>query len=227
MMGTSFCWAADDVRRHVAVTGTATVEVVPDEMNWTLNVTTRGQDVANVAGTHDEKVAGVITFLKDHGIAEKKIRTSRISLSENWTYQNRNRVMDGYIGSTTMTFESDELEKYRELWIGLANLKDVSVAGVGFDTSERIRHQNQQRLRAVGAAREKAEALAEALDVRLGPPISLTEDAAASEGYPRPLMASNRVAFEGAARGPGDSSMSPGTITIRTRVQATFELITD
>ena len=167
--------AAEVQPPHISVYGTAVKEVPPDEMHWTLNVTTRGPDVAAVAEMHDRKVAGVIRFLKENSVDEDKIQTSRISLSENWVYRDRSREKDGYIGTTTVLFESDDLDKYRDFWMGLAELPDVSVNGVIFETSERIRHQNQTRIEALRLAREKAQAMALALDTSIGNPISIEE----------------------------------------------------
>lgn len=214
---------AQDADPHVAVFGTATVEVVPDEMHWSLNVTTRGPEVAGVAAAHDRKVAGVITFLKDNSIEEEKIQTSRISLSESWTYRDRNRVKDGYVGSTTIMFESGDLDKYRDLWMGLAALTDINVNGVSFDTSERIKHQHATRARAVRDARQKATELAEALDAWIGEPLLISENLASMDG-PHPVMARSAVAFEAAGAAPDGPSISPGTISITTHVAAKFRL---
>jgi len=212
---------------HVAVFGTAVIEVVPDEMHWTLSVKTQGPEIASVAETHDRKVAGVIVFLKDRGIDEKKIQTSRITLAENWVYKNRDRVLDGYIASTTVVFESNKLDQYRDLWIGVAKLKDVSVNAVEFDTSERIKHQNNSRLQAVRAAKEKAIALAEALASRIGKPLVIDEVMAPTVDYSgRAGLANNRMAFaESANVAPDASSISPGTISVRTRVNVKFQII--
>lgn len=211
---------------HVAVFGTAVIEVVPDEMHWTLIVKTQGPEIATVAETHDRKVAGVIAFLKDRSIDEKTIQTSRITLSENWVYKDRDRVLEGYIASTTVVFESNKLDQYRDLWIGVAKLTDVSVNSVAFDTSERIKHQNNSRLQAVHAAKEKAVALAGALDSKVGHPLVIDEVMAPTADYSGQAgMPKNRMAFaESAIAAPDASSISPGTISVRTRVNVKFQI---
>lgn len=226
MLGSLISWAGELDVPHVAVFGTAVIEVVPDEMHWTLFVKTQGPEIAAVAETHDHKVAGVIAFLKDRSIDEKTIQTSRITLSENWVYRDRDRVLDGYIASTTVVFESGKLDQYRDLWIGVANLKDVSVNSVAFDTSERIKHQNNSRLQAVRAAKEKAVALAEALDSKVGEPLVIDEVMAPSVDFSGQAGSANsRMAFAGAAiAAPDASSISPGTISIQTRVNVKFRI---
>ncbi len=210
---------------HVAVYGTAVIEAVPDEMHWMLSVSTQGAEVAAVAKTHDEKVAGVIAFLKDRSIDKDKIQTSQITLAENWVYRDGNRNKDGYIASTTVVFESGKLEQYRDLWIGLANLADVSVNSVGFDTSKRIEHQNKARLMAVRAAKDKAIALAEALGSRVDAPLAIEEDMPMNDVYQsRGAKMGAFAGIQDAARNPGDSSISAGTISIEARVKLIFRI---
>lgn len=226
LLGSTAIWAGELDVPHVSVFGTAVIEVVPDEMHWTLSVKTQGPEIASVAETHDRKVARVITFLKDRSIEEKEIQTSRITLAENWVYRDRNRILDGYIATTTVVFKSKNLNQYRDLWVGVANLKDVSVNSVAFDTSERIKHQNNSRLQAVRAAKEKAVALASALDSNVGKPLVIDEVMAPSVDYSgRSGLASNRMAFaESAKVAPDASSISPGTISVRTRVNVKFQI---
>jgi len=227
LLGSITNWAGELDVPHVSVFGTAVIEVVPDEMHWTLFVKTQGPEIASVAETHDRKVAGVIAFLKERSIDEKKIQTSRITLSENWVYKDRDRVLDGYIASTTVVFESNKLDQYRDLWIGVANLMDVSVNSVEFDTSERIKHQNNSRLQAVRAAKDKAIALAKALDSNVGKPLVIDEVMAPALDYSGQGGPANfRMAFtESAMAAPDASSISPGTISVRTRVNVKFQII--
>ncbi len=220
------CAHAEDIKLpHVSVFGTAEIKVVPDEMTWSLVVETKGKDVGLVAQLHDQKVGVVLKFLKEQKIEEKEIQTSRIQLSENWVYRDRNRVKEGYAASTHITFKSSDLEKYRPLWLGVANLPDVSVKGVSFGASERIKYQNDSRVEAVKVAREKAGALAEALGSSIYEPLLIEENVASGSN---PFsnsggLRSNRIempVFNG-ANGP---SVAPGTISVKTSVQVKFRI---
>lgn len=205
---------------HVSVYGTSEIQVVPDEMHWSLEVKTKGNEVGQAAEAHDKKVEAVLKFLKERQIEDKKIQTSRIELSENWVHRGRDRVKEGYIASTQIVFESAKLDEYRVIWLGIANIPDVSVRGVSFDTSERIKYQGEARLKAVKVAREKAEALAKALSSSIQEPLLIEENSAMLPGM---FNTRNTMA---AAQGGGanGSSLAPGTISVTGRVRVKFRI---
>lgn len=212
---------ADKEVPHVQVSGTAILEVVPDEMHWSLRLRTMKRTVAETAEEHDRRVSKLLGFLKDNEIAEENTQTSRISISENWVYRSNNRVKEGYQASTTITFESDDLDDYRDLWIGLSKLDNVEVSSVTFDVADRIRHQNESRLKAVVAAKEKAVALAEALGSEVHEPIAIVEDL--GDGFQVEGMMGNFASSSRTAADSG-SSVSPGTLSITTRVSVKFRI---
>jgi len=210
---------------HVSVFGTAEIKVVPDEMLWSLVVETKGNDVGQVAELHDVKVGAVLEFLKNQKIEDKEVQTSRIQLAENWVYRDRNRVKEGYAASTQIAFKSSDLDKYRSLWLGIAKLPDVSVKGVTFATSERIKYQNRSRVEAVMVAREKAEALAKALESSIHEPL-LIEEVPASGAMPfnnSNNLTSNRINVP-LFNDPNGTSIAPGTISVSTSVQVKFRI---
>lgn len=220
----AFSAKAEDIKLpHVSVYGTAEIKVVPDEMNWSLSVETKGNDVGQVAEMHDKKVTAVLKFLKERKIEEKEIQTSRIQLSENWVYRDRNHVKEGYAASTQIAFKSGDLKKYRSLWLGIAKLPDVSVKGVSFATSERIKFQNESRLKAVKAAREKAESLAVALGASIHEPLLIQEVFTSNDPFAAGNMViqSRRLTDGAAAEG---ESFAPGTISVTSRVQVKFRI---
>ena len=189
-------------------------------MHWSLGVETKGGDIAQVAAAHDQKVVSVLKFLKEQKIEDKNTQTSRIELSENWVNRDRERVKEGYIASAQIAFESANLEQYRELWMGLAKIPDVSVKGVGFDTSKRIDIQNEARLNAVKAAKEKAESLAKALGASIHEPLVIEENSATWPG-----MYNTRNTFAAApGQGANGTSLAPGTISVTSRVQVKFRI---
>ncbi len=210
---------------HVSVFGTAEIKVVPDEMIWSLSVESKGNEVELVAGAHDKKVATLLKFLKEQKIEDKKLRTSRIELSENLVYRDRNKVKEGYIASTQVSFRLSDLEKYRTLWLGISKQADVSVKGVDFDSSQRIKYQNESRLKAVKAAKEKAQALAEALDSTIHEPLLIEEQGSSTFNLRNNSFMTN-VNGGAIALGQGANwdSIALGTISVTTSVQVKFRI---
>jgi uncharacterized protein YggE len=211
---------------HIGVYGTATIEVIPNQMIWMLTARNINPSSAGAAKAHETTVGEVLAFLKQNRIAESKIQTSRMQLSENMKFVRGESIQDGYLASTDIQFTLADLSRYASIWTGLSGISGVRVNNVSLDHSDRIKFQNEARTTAVLAARDKAKAIAETLGLRLEKPLSVEEDLSSVEGY-RALMPvsnpifSNEVRAAGSPAGSGES-IAPGTIAIRSRVKATF-----
>ena len=209
---------------HITVSGTATTEVTPDQMVWSLKIQNKGASLEGVAGQHTDIVNRVLQFLKQTEVEEKTLQTSWMRFGENRVYRNRSRVKEGYYASTTLSFKGGDLKKYKTLWIGLSRIEHVSVQGVRYDHSKRIQHQDETRAKALLAAKHKAVNMARILNSRVGEPLAIEEDLTLSEGRVAPSF--SNVAVNAGAAGTAGDGMAPGKIPIRIRVKATFRLIT-
>lgn len=210
---------------HVTVFGTATTEVVPDQMLWSVRVENKGPLLENVAEAHAKLVQAVLALLKESKVEEKVIQTSRMEFGENWEFVSGSRVRDGYFASTEISFKVSELNLYKKLWLGLSKLPGTSVASVTYDHSRRIDHQNETRRNAVLAAREKAMALARALAAELGEPLLIEEIATSDYPWSLNKLTSNNMRFESGDSPDHAEALSPGTIPIRMKVKAAFRLL--
>ena len=206
---------------HVVAYGTATVEVSPNQMRWRLNVRNMDPTSMGAAKSHETTVAAVLDFLKQSKIAEGTIQTSRMQLGENWDYSRSERRRNGYYASTDVQFTLVDLARYASLWIGLSGIQGVLVNEVSLDHADRIQFQNDARIKAVLAARDKAKAMAETLDARIGDPLIVEEEL---EGYQSQAPSNlNSVQMQGDP-GSVDISLAPGSIPIRARVKVLFHL---
>ena len=212
---------------RITVYGTATIEVVPDQMVWSLRVENKGSALKAVASEHTKSVQQVLEFLKKSKVDPKALQTSRMQFAENWEYRSSARAREGYVASTEISFKTSDLELYEQLWQGLADISAVSVQGITYDHTKRIDFQNQTREKAILAAKEKAAASAKTLGAEIGAPLLLEEDLSASEGW---QMSTSNVALNnlrvagGEERSPLEA-LAPGTIPISIRVKAAFQLL--
>ncbi|MBE0565711.1 MAG: SIMPL domain-containing protein [Krumholzibacteria bacterium] len=212
---------------RISVYGTAVRQVAPNQMNWRLVVRNVDQETARGAvRDHAAAVGSVLDFLKGGRVAAQEIQTSGMQLGENWKHIRGERTREGFYASTDVTFKLEDISKYAEVWTGLADLASVSIESVELDHADRIDLQNEARIDAVLAAREKAQGIADALGARLGAALSVEEDLLFNEG-PRSRLpsASNSVTASGPSAG-ADELFAPGSIPIRSRVKVEFTLIT-
>jgi len=217
---TSFLSFAETDLPHITVYGTAEELAVPDELNWSVSVKTVGTSVEEVATNHLKDVSAVLGYLKK-STPEKEIKTSYMQLNENWAYRDQNRLQEGYYAYTAVSFKSTDFTKYLEYWKNLSKLSNLTINQVSFDISNRIEIQNRARLKAVGAAKEKAEALAKALGVSLLEPLAVEEISTST------VRLSKNSVYDGASPAPAalsENSISPGTQRITSQVELTFRI---
>lgn len=213
---------------RITVFGTATTEVVPDQMVWSLRVENKGPALKAFASEHTKSVQNVLEFLKKSKVDPKALQTSQMQFSENWEYRSSSRVREGYVASTEVSFKTTDLELYTQLWLGLADMPFVSVQSVTYDHTKRIEFQNQTREKAILAAKEKATVSARTLGAEIGEPLLLEEDLSTSEGWqlnPGNAMLNNNLRAGGGEERGSMEALAPGTIPIRIRVKAAFQLL--
>ena len=193
--------AAENGLPGVIVFGTATTQVTPDQMVWHLVAHNRGPKLFSVAEQHTKLVQQVLAFLTERGIKDSDLQTSQMEFGENWEYKNQSRVKEGYFASTQISFRTSNLATYKPLWLGLAEMSGVTVAGVNYDHSKRIAYQNETRRKALLAAKEKAAGMAKDLGSEIAEPLRIEEDLSVNEAW-RAVASnfSNSVQLEGSGR---------------------------
>ena len=223
---TVFAAAAENPLPHVSVYGTATTEVVPDQMVWHLTVQNKGPKLPSVAEQQTKIVQQVLSFLTHTGIKDTEVQMSKMEFGENWEYRSNSRVKEGYFASTVVSFRSSELETYKPLWIGLADIPGVTVDNVSYDHSKRIEYQNETRQKALLLAKEKATNLAKTLGSEIREPLLIEEDLSVNEGW-RGINGAFSNSISAPDQGANSrADLAPGKIPITIRVKVSFRLFT-
>jgi uncharacterized protein YggE len=215
---------ADDIKLpHITVFGTATTKVSPDITNWNLSVKNHGGKLRDVASQHTEIIESVLKLIKDKKVNSSKLQTSRMEFGENLKYIDGTKVKEGYYASTAISFELEDLNKYKEIWVSLSDISHVSVKSVTYSSSDQIEIQNSTRKKALLAAKEKAASLANAIGSGIGEPLLIEE--VISQDLSAFNMFSNSEHLEGDSS-QGQAGIAPGEIAIKMRVKVTFRLVT-
>ncbi|MBL4916306.1 SIMPL domain-containing protein [Szabonella alba] len=188
--------AAETAPPRITVTGEGRVETRPDMATVNLGVTTEAPTAAEAMAANSDELARVLERLRAAGIAERDLQTSSLSLNPNWHHAagaEQPRIT-GYIASNQL------MVRVRDL-TALGGVLDAAVKdgantlnGVTFGLTDPEPMLAEARRKAVADARARAELLAEAAGVALGPIDSITE-AGAMNG-PQPMYRGAAVAME-------------------------------
>ena len=180
-------WA--DTSGTLTVTGSATVNVVPDMATITLGVTTMGDTAAAAMAANNEAVSGVIARLIAAKVADRDMQTSNLSLNPNWVANaaGDGQVIKGYVAANLLTVRIKALETTGTVLDAAITDGANTLNGLTFGLANPRPTEDEARKEAVADAVARAKVLADAAGAKLGLIQSITEGGAAEPG-PLPMF---------------------------------------
>jgi uncharacterized protein YggE len=168
---------SDQQPAGISVTGTGTASGEPDIAILTMGVESQQDTVAEARSTAAESMNGVIDAVKEAGVAEEDIQTTRFSVQPVYDFSNNRQTLTGFIVSNIVTAKirdidstGDVIDAAVEAGGNLARVENLS-----FTIDDPSTLEEQARVDAMAEARSRAETLADAGGVDLGDPISISE----------------------------------------------------
>lgn len=168
-LSSASCFAATAAEMaHIATSGSASIEAVPDRAILTVQVHATAKDAANAKTQVDTRVANYFDFLTKNGIDKKDIDAANISTQPEYDYKDGKPTLKGYQASRTVRIVLGQLDKLNGLLDGAlkANLNEITA--VEFDVAKPEVYQEQARQAAIKNAINQAESLAKGFGVKLG-----------------------------------------------------------
>lgn len=177
--------AAPTARIDVSATGMA--DVAPDRAIVSAGVVQQGRTAREAMMGNATLMTAVFDELDAAGIPKSDITTSQLSLQPQYDYRDRSRPMiKGYEARNTVTVKSDDIEKVGPMLDALVRAGVNNINQVQFTVKDPKSALEKARMDAIREAKDKAEAMASAAGVKLGPLMSLNESG--SGNMPQPVM---------------------------------------
>jgi len=215
--------------RYFSISGTAEVRVKPDRVTMVVGMMERSTDLSASKNKMAEVMKAIIAYSKQKGVEEKYIQTSHIAISPNYRYDNSDRLkLVYYEVNQSLSITLEDVDLYDQFIYDLLDMGVNTVSDIQFSSTEMRKYRDQARLQAVAAAKEKAQLLANAAGVKLGPVVNVTEDNFVSPAYRMGAMGINAVqniSFQSHDSGEGDSGAAAGVMPIRATVTLTYRLL--
>ena len=200
--------------RSVTVSGAASVGVKPDVARSTFGVETFLPTLQAALAENNRLMSSVIAKLKELGIADKDIQTVNFNVSVERSFDRGvPGPITGYRVTNSVRVTIRQLEKVGNIIDQAIGAGANSVGGISFGVSEVGPLQSQARARAVADAQAKAQELAKAAGIQLGPVISIVETGAT---VPQPV---DRGAF---AAPQASVPVEGGELSVSVSVQVVF-----
>lgn len=170
----------------VSVTGEGEVMAKPDIGKFSFSVIEEGVDAATAMQSSGTKINDILAAIKEAGVEEKDIKTDYYNLSPKYKYESRpcpvgnycpgEEVADGFEVVQNISVKVRDLDKIGAL-LALVNEKgatNISSLEMTIDDTNVLKA--EARTLAIAQAKEKAEALAAELNVKLVKMVGYYED---------------------------------------------------
>ncbi len=208
----------------ISVSGEGRVAVTPDVAVLRLGVEADASTVAEASAKAATAMTDIMASLKRSGAADKDIRTQNFSIIQltRWDDKGQRQIVIGYRVSNQVSAKLRDLSK-----VGAA-IDDAAKAGGDLTRVQGISFQVDNPTAAVAQARDlalknalsKAQQIAEALKVKVGKPLSVSESGGAVPVVEQSV--NMRAAAPSIAAPP--TPISPGESEVQTSVYIVFAI---
>ncbi|MBV9570443.1 MAG: SIMPL domain-containing protein [Alphaproteobacteria bacterium] len=202
--------------RLLTVSGIGEVKVKPNRATLSAGVVTDGKTAGAALAANSRAMNAVFDTLHRFGIPERAIQTSQLSVQPQYPNDSRQpRRVVGYQVSNTVSVTLDDIDKVGAAVDALVSSGANTLGDIAFSVRDAEPLQSQAREAAVKDAMARAETLARAAGVRLGPIQQISEGGSA--GPPQPMI---RMAMAADTMTP----VAPGEETVSASVSVSWEI---
>lgn len=204
----------------VSVSGVGIVTTTPDTASVQLGVTVTQPTLADAQNQASTQMQAVIDALAAAGIEEKDIQTSTyyVSVVQNYDSNGNPSEVANFQVQNMVNVVVRDIDSVGPVLDGAVAAGANTVYGVSFYLEDSSVATSEARALAVQDAQKRAQELAEAADMTLGPVVSITEGYSSGPIYGK---GGGAMAAESAAPAP----IQVGTTTIEVDVTVVYQLI--
>ena len=204
------------------VTGEGKVSVVPDVASLSLGVEAQALTVAEAQAQAAGAMVAVMDVLDDYDIADKDIKTQRLSIQAVKRWDNGTETLLGYRVTNMVAVKIRQMDDTGVIIDAVAEAGGdyTRINSISFVVDDPTAYYEEAREKAMEDAEARAEQLAYLAGVNLGKPTYVNE----SGGY-TPVPREYYAAVSEAAPAPATSPISPGETEISLTVQVVYSII--
>ncbi|MGB6162642.1 MAG: SIMPL domain-containing protein [Pseudonocardiaceae bacterium] len=214
--------STDDIQRTISVTGVGRVTAAADLLVLNLAVETQALTASAALTDNNKHATAVLSALKDHGVQERDIQTTQLSIDPVFEQQAPNDTRPpkivGYRARNGLSVKVRDIQ-------GSGVVIDAAVhaggdatriEGISFSFADPSSLLIEARKRAVDDARARAQQLADGFAVVLGNAISISESD----------LSGGPTIRQFATFAPGSNTILPGESEVALQVTVSYEIST-
>lgn len=204
--------ASNEPPEGITVTGVGRVSAVPDEAEFSLGVTTKGQSARAAMSANAAQMRRLNEALKAAGVAARDIQTQDVSVGSDYDADGRS---DQFVASNTVSVLIRDLDSAGTVLDAATRAGANRVYGPTLTRSDRDGLERKALEDAVANARQRAEALAVAAGVDLGAVTAISES---------PQIDGPELAYRASDSAASPVPIEKGTQEIQATVSVTFAI---
>lgn len=160
---------------HVYVEGSATVEVEPDEMTFSIEIAYTAPTLEVAKQSVDTRSFELIRLCKELGIASDDIATTALRIHPEYSYDNNRRIPEGTHVSRQVDIHLRDLSQYPAVMDAFVKADISQAISTKLIVSNESEFTDKALAEALVDARKRAEILAKSAGRKLGDPHSISE----------------------------------------------------
>ena len=204
-------------KRWISVSAQGEASVAPDLALVSFAVTGSGKELGPTRDDVNARSSAVLGKLRELGLAETDLNAPDVGIQPEYDYR-RGQKLVGYRVTRQMTARVRDLDRLGEVFDGLVGAGSNEVHGATMTAEDPSAAEHAALEAAVAAARAKAEVLAAAAGVTLGPVARIEEEAGPGAG-PLPKFRAMAAMAESA---DVPTEVAAGDLTVTRRIRAWF-----
>ncbi len=173
---------ADQTAPTISVSGSGSASASPDLREVDLTMTATGATANAAQDAQSTKVATLLAALKALAIEDDDVQTANYSVYPTYDYDQSPAVITGYEASQTITVTMRDAALVASVLQVAGDNGVTTINDVALTIEDTSVLEAEARIAALAEARAQAEAIASAMGVRLGKPVSYYESTGGS--YP-------------------------------------------
>jgi len=225
-------------QKTISVTGTAKLEVQPDEASVEYTFSSTEKKIAAAHAKTAAKIDAFVTTLEAAGVPKSDVVFGYTNYSPDYVYeQNKPERIVTFTATTSITVKTKDFKKIPAIVEAGILANPTSLGSVQFYSTSLPEHKKKVRDMALKAVKDKAEQIARGLDVKLGKAISVSEGGWSSSayryygpsygyGYGWGGNVANVAQAQGVSGAPSEMAgpISPGTTPLELTIDCVFEI---
>ncbi len=208
-----------EVLRSIAVTGSSSVALVPDEARLSFNVTELGQTADKALETVNRRINQLLKRISARGIPEKDIvaTSQHVSPKYRWDGPNQTRTFEGFEVAREVQFTLRDLTLLGPMMEDLVNTGVTRLSSPALSSSQRKMAEHEGLALAFTDAQIQAQLLANAAGLSLAGARTIETHSAQKSG-PTPMLRMASAAEDSAGQ------YLAGELQINTHISVVFDV---